>query len=168
MNAPTPKPRVGFIGAGQLATPLAWSLARAGLRVVGAASRSQASAAKLAGGIADTRAYEDAQQLADDADLVLIAVPDDAIAQAASSVRWQSRHSVVHCSGATEVSALASAAAAGAAVGGFHPMQSFTNTDAAMQSLPGCTVAIEADRPLLGVLTGMAQALGCHPIRLPA
>ncbi len=36
--------RIGFIGAGQLAVPVAWSLARAGFQVVGAASRSRASA----------------------------------------------------------------------------------------------------------------------------
>src|SRR5262245_41599735 len=167
MNAPTPKPRVGFIGAGQLATPLAWSLARAGCAVAGAASRSQASAARLAGEIAGANAFGDPQRLADAADLVLIAVPDDAIATVAKSVRWPARHGVVHCRGATEISVLAPAAAAGASVGGFHPMQSFTNTDAAMQNLPGCTVAIEADGPLLAVLTQMAEALGCYPIRLP-
>jgi len=103
----------------------------------------------------------------DDADLIIIAVPDDAIAPAARSLAWHKGHCVIHCSGATEVSALASAADQGAAIGGFHPLQSFTDTEAAMQTLPGCTVGIEAEEPLLGVLTGMAEALGCHPIRLP-
>jgi predicted short-subunit dehydrogenase-like oxidoreductase (DUF2520 family) len=160
--------RIGFIGAGQLAVPLAWSLARAGYRVVGAASRSRAAAERLVAGIPDACAYDDAQQLADDADLVVIAVPDDAIATVTGAVRWQQRHSVIHCSGATEVSALASAAAAGASVGGFHPLQTFTNTEAAMQTLPGCTAGIEAqDDPLLKLLWAMAEALGCRPIRLP-
>jgi predicted short-subunit dehydrogenase-like oxidoreductase (DUF2520 family) len=160
--------RIGFIGAGQLAVPLGWSLARRGYRIVGAASRSPASAAKLAGGIAGAQAFDSAQQLADAADLILVAVPDDAIASVAASVRWRAQHFVVHCSGATEVSALAPAAAAGASIGGFHPMQSFTNTRAALQSLPGCTIGIEAEEPLLGTLKGIAEALGCHPIRLPA
>src|SRR5262249_27178081 len=168
MNVPTSNLRIGFIGAGQLATPLAWSLARAGYRIAGAASRSRASAARLAAGIAaGVKAYDDPQQLIEAADLVVIAVPDDAIATVAASVRWQQRHGVVHCSGATEVSALAPAAAAGASTGGFHPMQSFTSAEAAIKSLPGCTIGIEASEPLYAVLTGMAQALGCHPIRLP-
>jgi len=167
MTAGTSNLRIGFIGAGQLATPLAWSLARAGYAIVGAASRTPASAARLAGGVTTAKPYDDAQHLVDDADLVLIAVPDDAIATVARSVRWGARHGVVHCSGATEVSALAPAAAAGASIGGFHPMQSFTSTEAAMKSLPGCTVGIEAREPLLGVLSGMAQALGCHRIELP-
>lgn len=167
-HAAATTPRIGFIGAGQLATPLAWNLALAGYTIVGAAGRRQASAQRLAGGIARARAYDDAQLLVDDADLVLIAVPDDAIATVAGSVRWQARHGVVHCSGATEVSALTPAAAAGATIGGFHPMQSFTNIEAAMKGLPGCSIAVEAEGPLLGVLAEMAQALGCHPIRLPA
>jgi predicted short-subunit dehydrogenase-like oxidoreductase (DUF2520 family) len=37
-----------------------------------------------------------------------------------------------------------------------------------MRTLPGCTVGIEAESSLLGLLWGMAEALGCHPIRLPA
>jgi predicted short-subunit dehydrogenase-like oxidoreductase (DUF2520 family) len=148
--------------------PLAWSLARCGYRVVGAASRSHSSAERLAAGIEGAQAYDDAQRLADASDLVVIAVPDDAIAPAARSVIWTARHAVVHCSGATEVSALASAATAGAVIGGFHPLQTFTNTEAAMRTLPGCTVAIEADEPLFGTLTAMASALGCRPFRLPA
>ena len=159
--------RIGFIGAGQLAMPLAWSLARCGHRIVGATSRSRSSAERLAAGIEGAQAYDEPQRLADASDLVVIAVPDDAIAAAAHSVTWTARHAVVHCSGATEVAALAPAAAAGAAIGGFHPLQTFTDTQAAMRTLPGCTVAVEADEPLFGTLTVMADALGCHPIRLP-
>ncbi len=160
--------RIGFIGAGQLATPLAWSLARARYHIAGAASRSQVSAARLVACIAGARAYDHPQRLADDTDLIFIAVPDDAIAPIVRSLAWQPRHSVVHCSGATDVSALAAAAEQGASIGGFHPLQTFTNTQAAMQTLPGCTVGIEAEEPLLGLLTNMAEALGCRPIRLPA
>jgi predicted short-subunit dehydrogenase-like oxidoreductase (DUF2520 family) len=122
MYVPTPNSRIGFIGAGQLATPLAWNLARAGYRIAGAAGRSRTSAERLTAGIHAAAAYGDAQRLADAADLVFIAVPDDAIAAVATSVRWQERHGVVHCSGATEVAALAPAAEAGASIGGFHPM----------------------------------------------
>ena len=46
-------------------------------------------------------------------------------------------------------------------------MQSFTNIQAAIESLPGCSIAIEAEEPLHTALTGMVQELGCHPIRLP-
>ena len=161
--------RIGFIGAGQLAVPVAWSLARAGFQVVGAASRSRASAEKFAAGIAGARAYDNAQNLVEESDLVVIAVPDDAIAPITRSLAWQKRHSVVHCSAATEVSALSAAAEQGASTGGFHPLQTFTNAEAAMQTLPGCAAAIEAeDQSLLDLLWAMATALGCKPFRLPA
>ncbi len=161
--------RIGFIGAGQLAVPLAMSLANAGYLVVGAASRSQASVEKFAAGIAGARAYDNAQSLVEESDLIVIAVPDDAIAPVTRSLDWQKRHSVVHCSGATEVSSLAAAAEQGASIGGFHPLQTFTNAEAAMKTLPGCTVGIEAEEEsLLNLLWSMAQALGCNPIRLPA
>jgi predicted short-subunit dehydrogenase-like oxidoreductase (DUF2520 family) len=159
---------IGFIGAGQLATPLAWSLARAGYRVVGAASRSQASAERLANGIDGAKVYSTVQALLDDSDLLIVAVPDDAIEPVVRTAVWKPEHSVIHCSGATEVAALAAAAAAGAATGGFHPLQTFTSTEAAMATLPGCTVAIEAEGGLHAVLWKIAQALGCNPIRLPA
>ncbi len=160
--------RIGFIGAGQLAVPVAWSLAQAGFQVVGAASRSRASAEKLSGGIKDARAFHDAQHLADASDLVVIAVPDDSIAPVARSLTWRQSHYVVHCSAATEVSALSAAAEQGASTGGFHPLQTFTNAEAAMQTLPGCAAAIEAeDQSLLNLLWSMATALGCKPFRLP-
>ena len=137
--------------------------------MVGAASRSQTSAGKLSSGIADARVFDDAQDLVEASDLVVIAVPDDTIAPAAQSVTWRQNHYVVHCSAATEVSALSAAAEQGASTGGFHPLQTFTNAEAAMQTLPGCAAAIEAeDQSLLDLLWSMATALGCHPFRLPA
>ncbi len=162
--------RIGFIGAGQLAVPLAMepgarrlSGRRCGEPVAGVGGEARRAASRMHGRI------DDAQSLADASDLVVIAVPDDAIAPVARSVAWQQRHSVVHCSGATEVSALAAAAEQGASIGGFHPLQTFTNAEAAMQTLPGCTVGIEAEeQSLLNLLWSMAQALGCNPIRLPA
>ena len=171
-GAGVPRPgadlRIGFVGAGQLATPLAWSLARAGYRIAGSASRSRASAERLVAGISGAHVYDRAQALVDEADLVVIAVSDDAIETVTRALAWQPRHSVIHCSGATEISALASAGKAGASIGGFHPLQTFTSTEAAIETLPGCTVGIEAEEPLLNVLWAMAQALGCNPIRLPA
>ena len=60
--------------------------------VIGAASRSQASAEKFAAGIADARVYENPQSLVEESDLVVIAVPDDAIAPVTRSLAWQQRH----------------------------------------------------------------------------
>lgn len=164
---PAAHPRIAFIGAGRLATGLALAFAAGGLAVVATASRSPASAGRLAARVPGCRAM-DAQQVADAADLVFVTTPDDAIGMTAASLRWRTGMAVVHCSGATDLSALGPAAASSAHIGGFHPLQTFTDPDAALVSLPGCTISIEAESPLLNTLQQLATVIGCHTIRLPA
>jgi predicted short-subunit dehydrogenase-like oxidoreductase (DUF2520 family) len=160
-------PRIGFIGAGRVAKGLAWGLAGSGQRVAAAASRSLGSAEQLAARIAGCRAAANAQDVVDCSDLVFVTVPDDAIAAVAASLKWREDMAVVHCSGATEVAALSPAAHAGAQIGGFHPLQLFADPEVALAGLPGCTIAIEAETPLLSQLEQLAQALRCRTIRLP-
>jgi predicted short-subunit dehydrogenase-like oxidoreductase (DUF2520 family) len=157
---------LGFIGAGRIGTALAWGLARKGYAVTAVASRSRGSAERLAAGIAGCRAMPAAQSLADSVDLVLLTVPDDAIAATCAALSWRAGQAVVHCSGATELLALAPAASRGAHTGGFHPLQMFTEPETALRGLPGCTIAVEAEQPLLETLRAMAEALGCHALRL--
>jgi predicted short-subunit dehydrogenase-like oxidoreductase (DUF2520 family) len=137
------------------------------LTVVAVASRSPTRAKQLAARIPACAAL-DPQQAADLAGLVFITTPDDAIAGVASGLRWRAGQCVVHCSGATEVTALAPAAASGAFIGGFHPMQAFADPDAALASLPGCTISIEAqDSRLAATLEMLAARMQCRSIRLP-
>jgi predicted short-subunit dehydrogenase-like oxidoreductase (DUF2520 family) len=159
--------RIGFIGAGRVAKGLAWGMAQSGQRIAAAASRRLSSAEQLAARIAGCRATANAQELADCCDLVFVTVPDDAIAAVAASLEWRKDVAVIHCSGATEVAALASAARAGAQIGGFHPLQLFADPEVALAGLPGCTIAIEAEVPLLSQLEQLAQGLRCRTIRLP-
>ena len=160
-------PRIGFIGAGRVAKGLAWGWAESGQRVVAAASRSLGSAEQLAARIAGCRAVANAQDVVDRSDLVFVTVPDDAIAAVTASLKWREDVAVIHCSGATEVAALSPAALAGAQIGGFHPLQLFADPEVALAGLPGCTIAIEAEAPLLSQLERLAQALRCRTIRLP-
>src|SRR5579871_568009 len=160
--------RIGFIGAGRLGTGLAWALDRAGLRIAAAASRSPASAQRLAERIEGCRPLPSGQDVIDGCDLVFLTMNDDAIRPAVASWRWRQDMRAVHCSGATPVEALQPAADQGAQIGGFHPLQTFSAADAAIRSLPGCTVAIEADEPLEGLLRELAVRLQCRAIKLPA
>ena len=163
---PHPSLRIGFIGAGRLGTALAWSFARRGCGVVAVASRSAAPARRLADGIAGC-AVGDAQAVVDASDLVFVTTPDDALARVAAALRRRRGGAGVQCGGARVRAGGAPAAAAGAAVGGFHPLQSFAETEAAIASLPGCTVTIEADEPLRAALVELAGALGCPVNLLP-
>lgn len=161
--------KIGFIGAGRIAHGLAVALTRAGYPVSAVASRSTASAQDFAAHFTGCAALTP-QALADTCDFIFLTVPDDSIAPVAQSLTWRAGQSLVHCSGATEVSALAPAAAAGAMTGGFHPLQSFSfkvTPDAAKSPLAGCTITIEAGPPLIDTLIRMVTAFECRPNRLP-
>lgn len=162
------RPRLAFVGAGRVAGALARGFARAGFPVVAVASRSAASAAALAAAVPGCRGVPSPQDAADAADLVFLTVPDDAIAPAAAAIAWRAGTGVVHASGAAEIDVLAPAAARGALVGGFHPLQNFADPEVALTGLAGCVVAIEAGERLADRLTRLAAALGMRPIRLPA
>ncbi|MEZ0601553.1 Rossmann-like and DUF2520 domain-containing protein [Paraburkholderia sp. IW21] len=167
-------PRLGFIGAGRLARCLALSFSRAGYPVTAVASRTAASASRLASQIEHCAACDDSQQVVDAADIVFLAVPDDSISTTAHTLRFTpnaaSRHAkaLVHCSGASPVELLAPARAQGASIGGFHPLYLFSGDPTDVERIAGCSVTIEADGTLKDTLTALTVALRCHPLSIPA
>lgn len=158
----------GFVGCGRVGRTLAQAFAGAGRAVTAAWSRRAADVEMMASEVPGLRASPSAQAVADACDFVWITVSDDAIAGVSDGIVWSPRHKVVHCSGATEVLALAVARKAGAAIGGFHPLQMFTNPAVALKGLPGCTVGIEADSALYESLNRLALDIGCTPVTVPA
>ena len=160
--------RHGFIGCGRVGRTLAQAFANAGYKVTGAWSRKAADLALMAGEAPGLKPLASAQAVADACDLVWLTVADDAIATVADGIAWSARHRVIHCSGATEIGALQNAKDHGASIGGFHPMQMFTNPAVALKGLPGCTVGVEAEAELLEALRRMASDIGCIPVQVPA
>jgi predicted short-subunit dehydrogenase-like oxidoreductase (DUF2520 family) len=151
--------KIGFIGAGTTGTALAVRLSQKECPVVAVSSRTLSSAQKLAGLVPDCEVYNTAQELADVAELVFITTPDDVIARVCSEVRWRGGQSVVHCSGAHSVDILEAAKKLGAAVGSFHPLQTFADVNQAIENLPGSTFALEAEEPLLSTLKELTSLL---------
>lgn len=143
--------RVGFIGAGRVGRGLSLALSRCGYEISGVASRARG----------------DAQSVVEASGLVFLTVPDDAIAAVCSRLKWKTSHSVVHCSGAAELSVLDAAARAGASVGGLHPLQMFADPEVAARGLAGCAIAVEAAEPLAATLRAMVAALGARLLALP-
>jgi predicted short-subunit dehydrogenase-like oxidoreductase (DUF2520 family) len=94
--------KIGFIGAGKVGTALAVLLNRKGYRVTSVYSRSQTSSEKLAALVDGCHVTATYQEAADTADLIFITTPDNAIAGVVAQIKWQPRHSVIHCSGAIE------------------------------------------------------------------
>ena len=159
---------IGFIGAGKVGTALAVKLSAKGHKVVAAASRTRASADRLAESVPGCTPYDAKQAVADAADLVFITTPDDAIAQVVAELNWRSGQSAVHCSGADSLDSLQPARAAGAEVGAFHPLQTFASVAHAIENIPGSTFAIETEGELLETLKQMAADLEGNWVKLGA
>jgi predicted short-subunit dehydrogenase-like oxidoreductase (DUF2520 family) len=156
---------IGFIGSGRLGSALAVALHQRGVAIAHVASRNPANAQQLAARLPGCHAVDAAT--AAQADLVFLTVTDDAIGPLAAQLPWRAGQAAVHCSGATEVSVLQPAADAGAAIGGFHPLQIFSDPQRAIELLAGSTVAIEGPPALEAQLRQLADTLGMRPLHLP-
>jgi predicted short-subunit dehydrogenase-like oxidoreductase (DUF2520 family) len=160
--------KLGFIGAGTVGTALAARLSQSGYPVVAVASRRRESAQKLSDAVGYCPVLDTNQAAADNAELIFITTPDDAIAPVVAGIEWHPGQSVVHCSGADSVASLEPARKAGARVGAFHPLQTFASVEQAIENMPGSTFALEAEEPLLSILKEMAAALGGNWVVLKA
>jgi predicted short-subunit dehydrogenase-like oxidoreductase (DUF2520 family) len=112
------------------------------------------------------RGFAEPNALLDEVELVIVAVPDDAIAAVAGGLRMYSGQAMVHTSGALGPEVLGAAMAAGTQVGTFHPLVSFADVERSVDALRGATVAIEGEEGLAGLLAEMAEAIGAVPVRL--
>ena len=160
--------KIGFIGTGRVAQTLAPAFDSTGLNVAAFYNRGSDAARLLGSRVPSARPMKQAQEVVDICDLVFLTVSDDAILPVCRDLRWEPRHRVVHCSGATELSALDHAKSARALTGGFHPLQMFANPDVALEGLRGCTVGIEAKPDFRRELELLATSIGCEPLALPA
>jgi predicted short-subunit dehydrogenase-like oxidoreductase (DUF2520 family) len=163
---PGEHPIIGIVGAGAVGTALGVALTRAGWPVAAVASRDPDRRARFRDLVGGTRAFAEPNALLDEVELVLLTVPDDAIAPLAGSLRLYAGQALVHTSGLLGADVLAPAMAAGTQIGSFHPLVAFADTERAVAALRGATIAIEGDDQLAALLARMAEALGALPVRL--
>jgi predicted short-subunit dehydrogenase-like oxidoreductase (DUF2520 family) len=165
-SGPDEPPVIGIVGAGAVGTALGVALARAGWPVAAVASRDAGRRERFRRLVSGARAFAEAANLLDEVELVILAVPDDAIAAVAADLRMYGGQAMIHTSGLLGPEILAPAMAAGTQVGAFHPLVAFAETERAVAALRGATVAIEADDQLAALLASMAEAIGAIPVRL--
>jgi predicted short-subunit dehydrogenase-like oxidoreductase (DUF2520 family) len=165
-SAPGEPPVVGIVGAGAVGTALGVALSRAGWPVAAAASRDASRRDRFRSLVPGARTFAEPNAILDEVELIIVAVPDDAIARVAGGVRMYSGQAMVHTSGALGPEVLAGAMAAGTQVGSFHPLVAFADTERAVEALKGATIAIEGDDQLATLLAEMAEAIGAQPVRL--
>jgi len=148
MSAP---PVTAIIGAGRMGRGLAVALERGGhaVRLLGRDRRPDATS---------------------DAQLVLIAVPDDAITAVAADLVAEravdARQVVLHLSGVLDRAALRPLASIGAGLGSFHPLQTVAEPAAAPDLLRGAYAGIEGDERALAAGERLAAMLGMRAVRL--
>jgi predicted short-subunit dehydrogenase-like oxidoreductase (DUF2520 family) len=165
-SEPGQPPLIGIIGAGAVGTALGAALSRAGWPVVAVASRDEGRRERFRALVPGVRAFAEAAALLDDAELVLLTVPDDAIERLAGELRLYGGQALVHTSGVLGAEVLEPARAAGTQVGSFHPLVAFADTERAIAALRGATLAVEGDDQLAGLLADMAEAVGATAVRL--
>ena len=161
-------PVIGIVGAGAVGTALGVALTRAGWPVHAVASRDAGRREKFRALVEGSRGFAEATALIEEVELIIVAVPDDAVAGLAGGLRMYSGQAMVHTSGILEAAVLAPAMAAGTQIGSFHPLVAFADTERAVAALHGATIAIEGDDQLAGLLAEMAEAIGGTPVRLAA
>lgn len=159
-------PLVGIIGAGAVGTALGAALYRVGWPVVAVASRDAARRERFRTLVPGARAFAEAAALLDEVELIVLAVPDDAIQQLAGELRLYGGQALVHTSGVLGAEVLEPARAAGTQLGTFHPLIAFADTERAIAAFQGATVAVEGDDQLVAHLADMAEALGATAVRL--
>jgi predicted short-subunit dehydrogenase-like oxidoreductase (DUF2520 family) len=164
---------VGVVSAGRVGAVLGAALARAGHTVVAASGVSRDSerrAEELLPGVP----LRSPDEVARNADLVLLALPDDALAGtvrglvATDSLR--PGQIVVHTSGAHGVGVLEPAAAAGALPLALHPVMTFTGRAEDLERIVACcfgVTAADADEAAWSVGEALVVEMGAEPVRVP-
>jgi predicted short-subunit dehydrogenase-like oxidoreductase (DUF2520 family) len=165
-SEPGEHPFIGIVGAGAVGQALGAALQRPGWAVSAVASRDARRREAFQHLVPGARAFAEATAIVDEAELIFLCVPDDAIAGLAGQLRLYSGQALVHTSGVLGAEVLAPARAAGTQAGGFHPLVAFADTERAIEALHGAAVAIEGDEQLAALLGDMAEALGAVPVRL--
>jgi predicted short-subunit dehydrogenase-like oxidoreductase (DUF2520 family) len=162
--------RIGVIGAGRVGAVLGAALAAAGHRVVAASAVSAASVARVERLLPQTR-LQPVDQVPQGVDLLLLAVPDDALeplarglaeAGVVPSRRAGTRKMIVaHVSGAHGLGVLEPLRSAGADVIAVHPAMTFTGHPHDLDRLgEGVSFGVTAPEHLRAFATRLVADLG--------
>ena len=157
---------VGVVGCGRVGAALGAALEHAGHRVVGASGESTASRRRRDALLPHVPSTSVEQTVAD-ADLVLLTVPDDALApvvrRLTTSGALAPGRIVVHTCGARGLDVLDPLAEAGALPLALHPVMTFTGTTVDLERLRGCVVGVTAPDGLVEVGQALVVEMGAEP-----
>ena len=159
--------RVGVIGAGRVGAVLGAALARAGHRVTGVYAVSEDSRARATDLLPDAPVADIPTVIAG-TDLVLLAVPDDALAHLvaglAATGTWEAGQIVAHTSGRHGASVLDPVLDAHALPMALHPAMTFTGTLMDVDRLRDCAFGVTAPDPLREMAMALVLDMGGTPV----
>jgi predicted short-subunit dehydrogenase-like oxidoreductase (DUF2520 family) len=172
-----PRPRlgpIGIIGAGRVGAVLGAALVAAGKHVAAVSAVSDASRARAAAMLPGVPVLPP-DRVAAEADLLLLAVPDDVLAGLVAGLADVGGHRgalapgalVAHVSGRHGLAVLAPAVARGARALAAHPAMTFTGTSADLARLPGTTFAVTAAAEAAELGRSLVELLGGVPVAVP-
>lgn len=160
---------VGIIGAGKVGAVLGAALRAAEHAVVGVSAVSDASrerAETLLPGVP----ILDVQDIVERAELVLLAVPDDALGPLVEGLAklgaWQPGQLVAHTSGRFGVGILSPVRAAGAIPLALHPAMTFTGMSLDLTRLLDCSFGVTADPAMLPIAQALVVEMGAEPVAI--
>ena len=160
---------VGVVGAGRAGAVLGSALRAAGHLVVGVSAVSEASRSRAETLLPGVPVL-DVPDVVERAELVLLAVPDDALPDLVRGLAdvsaWQAGQLVVHVSGRYGTDVLRPARERGAIPLAIHPAMTFTGTSVDLPRLEGTPFAVTAPGPVLPIAQALVVEMGGEPVVL--
>lgn len=162
-----PRLGIGIIGCGRVGASIGAAWRQAGHAIIGVSATSAASLERAADMLPDVPVL-DPDEIAERAELVLLAVPDDEIAPLVTGLanlgHIHSGQILVHCSGRYGTDVLEAGTRLGALPIALHPSLTFTGTDIDLTRLRQATIAVTAPAPIRPVGEALVVELGAEPI----
>lgn len=153
-----------IIGLGKVGSSIGYLLKQAGYNIVAVVDQSEEALRK---NIVYTngKPFSHSSEIDVDADCFIITTGDDQIRKACEELapRLKTGSIVIHMSGAGSLDLLQAAGKAGAKTGSIHPLQTFSDIEAAIRILPGTVYGVTVDPELKNWADGLVRSIGGVP-----
>lgn len=162
-----PLGRVAIVGPGRLGTVLAAALARAGHRIAAAGGGGEAARVRFRTRFRTAATFADPAAAAREADLVVVATPDDAVESVVTALARADAvadgQRVVHVAGSLGLTPLRPAQLAGARIAACHPAQTVPAADVTPEVFSGVPWAVTTSRVDRGWACSLVTQVGGVP-----
>ncbi|MGW9004351.1 Rossmann-like and DUF2520 domain-containing protein [Brevibacterium casei] len=170
MSVPdAPRLGIGIIGAGRVGAVIGAAWRAAGHAIIGVSATSATSLERAEEMLPGVPVLPP-DQIAERAELLLVAVPDDEISSLVSGLAALGRihpgQIIVHCAGRYGTDVLEPATGLGALPIALHPSLTFTGTALDLPRLRQSTVAVTAPAPIRPVGEALVVEMGAEPIEI--